>query len=148
MAINASKVVVGGLAAGVVLNVIDFITNKWILGSRMAAEMNAAVPGLADRMMGKGAMITYIVVDFLIGILLVWLYAAIRPRFGPGPRTAFYAALFAWVFGSIIYYSWVLSGLMMFGTYAIGGIIALINFGLATWLGARLYTEGATAPMA
>jgi hypothetical protein len=29
----------------------------------------------------------YIVMDFVVGILTVWLYAAIRPRYGPGPSS-------------------------------------------------------------
>jgi hypothetical protein len=31
-----------------------------------------------------------------VGILMVWLYAAIRPRFGAGPRTAICAGLIMW----------------------------------------------------
>ena len=34
---NIKKVVVGGLVAGVILNVVDFITN-YALGARMRAE--------------------------------------------------------------------------------------------------------------
>ncbi|HSE60477.1 MAG TPA: hypothetical protein VLA99_17380 [Nitrospiraceae bacterium] len=30
----------------------------------------------------------------------LWLYAAIRPRFGAGPKTALYAGLGVWVLGS------------------------------------------------
>ena len=34
---------------------------------------------------------------FLLGIAGVWLYAAIRPRFGAGPRTALLAGGALWV---------------------------------------------------
>jgi hypothetical protein len=30
----------------------------------------------------------WMIAMFLLGLELVWLYAAVRPRFGPGPRTA------------------------------------------------------------
>ena len=43
-----------------------------------------------------------------MGLLLVWLYAAIRPRFGPGPRTATYAALVVWVCGFIFHIDWLI----------------------------------------
>jgi hypothetical protein len=36
------------------------------------------------------------------GIVLIWLYAAIRPRFGAGAGTAVIAGLAVWVIGSLI----------------------------------------------
>ena len=92
MAINTKKVLLGGLAAGVVLNVIDFVTNTYILAAQMKAAADAFKPGLSERMMTGSAVTSYIVMDFVLGVLLVWTYAAIRPRFGPGVRTAIYAA--------------------------------------------------------
>src|SRR5437016_9561106 len=84
MAINTKKVLLGGIAAGVVLNVIDFVTNTYILAAQMKAAADAFKPGLSDRMMTGSAITSYIVMDFVLGVLLVWTYAAIRPRFGPG----------------------------------------------------------------
>lgn len=147
MAINTQKVLVGGLAAGVVLNIIDFITNKYILGDRMAAEMNAVAPGLADKMMTGGMIATYVIMDFVIGILLVWLYAAIRPRFGPGPKTAAYGALFIWVVFGLAYSGYLFNGMMSGATWTMASVIALINVLLASWVGGMLYKED-TAPMA
>src|SRR5437868_3372845 len=74
MAINTQKVIVGGLAAGVVMNVVDFVVNMFVVGDRMKNEMNAVAPGLAEKMVTTSAMVTYIVMDFVLGILLVWLY--------------------------------------------------------------------------
>ncbi|MEX2152309.1 MAG: hypothetical protein WD825_03170 [Gemmatimonadaceae bacterium] len=145
MAMNTQKVLVGGLAAGVVLNVIDFITNTYILGDRMAAEMNAVAPGLADKMMTGGMIATYVIMDFVIGILLVWLYAAIRPRFGPGPKTAVYGGLFVWVVFGLAYLGYLFSGMMSGATWVMASVIALINVLLASWLGARIYTEEGAA---
>jgi len=34
--------------------------------------------------------------NFLAGIWVLWIYAAIRPRYGPGPRTAMVAGLAGW----------------------------------------------------
>lgn len=148
MAINTQKVIVGGLAAGVVLNVIDFITNTYILGDRMKAEMDAVAPGLADKMMTGGMIATYVIMDFVIGILLVWLYAAIRPRFGPGPKTAMYAGLFVWAVFGLAYLGYLFSGMMSGPTWTTASVIALINVLLASWVGARVYAESdATAPV-
>src|SRR4051812_21420396 len=89
MAMNIKKVVIGGLVAGVVLNVVDFISN-YALAARMNAEADAFKPGLSAQMSTSSSMVSYIIMDFAMGIALVWTYAAIRPRFGPGPRTAMF----------------------------------------------------------
>ncbi len=41
------------------------------------------------------------------GIWTMWLYAAIRPRFGPGPKTAALAGLALWVVGTLDDALWV-----------------------------------------
>jgi hypothetical protein len=48
----------------------------------------------------------YLVTTIPLGLLLAWLYAAIRPRFGPGPATALRAGGFLWVATWLIYYVW------------------------------------------
>ena len=141
MAINTQKVIVGGLAAGVVANVIDFVVNMFVLGERMKTEMNAVAPGLADKMMTGTAMTTYIVMDFVIGIMLVWLYASIRPRFGAGPGTAIKAALFAWVFVCLAYSGYLISGMTSLTTWCMAAVLGLVNFAVSTWVGAMLYSE-------
>ena len=40
--------------------------------------------------------------NFVAGIWIMWLYAAIRPRYGPGPRTAAVAGLAGWLAVAII----------------------------------------------
>jgi hypothetical protein len=40
-----------------------------------------------------GAPVGGLVAALIMNLILIWLYAAIRPRFGPGPRTAAIAAL-------------------------------------------------------
>ena len=97
MAMNNSKVVVAGLAAGVVANIIGFLGFGVLLGPRFEAEAAAVAPALQGRGMTGGAITTNIVATFVVGILLVWLYAAIRPRFGPGMKTATYAAAAVWI---------------------------------------------------
>jgi len=141
MAINTQKVIVGGLAAGVVMNVIDFVVNMFIVGDRMKNEMNAVAPGLADKMMTTSAMVTYIVMDFVLGIMLVWLYAAIRPRFGPGPGTAMKGAVFAWVLVSLAYSGYLMSGMTSATTWCMLAVAGLINFAVGSWIGAMMYSE-------
>lgn len=147
MAINASKVVVGGLAAGVVGTIVGYVSFGLILGSRMEAEMAAVAPSMKGQSMSAATIATNVVTTFAIGILLVWLYAAMRPRFGPGPRTAAYAALAVWICGFIFHLVLLLTGMSTVSTYALASVAALVQTFAAAWVGAMLYTEDA-APVA
>jgi hypothetical protein len=76
-------VILGGLVAGVIINVFEFLLNGVIL----ANDMQAAIRALGKQM-GGGALASFTVWGFLVGIFAVWLYAAIRPRFGALRATA------------------------------------------------------------
>jgi hypothetical protein len=143
MAINTQKVVIGGLVAGVVMNAIDFVTNTYILGERMKAATEAFKPGLSDQMMSGNTIVMYIIMDFILGIALVWTYAAIRPRFGPGIKTATYAALLFWILAGIFLSGYMHMGMMSSGLWWTFAFIGLVNFLLSAWAGAKFYTEDA-----
>jgi hypothetical protein len=141
MAINTQKVLLGGLVAGAVMNVIDLVTNTYILGARMKAESDAFKPGMSDQMMSGKAVAGYIIMDFVLGILLVWTYAAIRPRFGPGIRTATYAAGLFWILTAILLSGYMHMGMMSPGLWWTFAFIGLVNYLLSAWAGAKFYTE-------
>jgi hypothetical protein len=141
MAVNTNKVLLGGIAAGVVLNAIDFVVNTYILGARMKAATDAFKPGLSEQMMTGSAIASYVIMDFALGVVLVWTYAAIRPRFGPGLRTATYAAVLFWILGAIFNIGYLHMGMMSTGLWLAFALIELVSFFLAAWVGAKLYTE-------
>jgi hypothetical protein len=145
MAINTSKVLVGGIAAGVVLNVIDWLTYTRVIVDRVTAEAEAFKPGLGTSMMAGNAITIYVIQDFIIGILLVWLYAAIRPRFGPGPKTAVTAAIVMWLIVATIHAGDLPMGMTSTGLFGMEVIIGLVNLLIAAWVGAKLYTEESAA---
>ena len=99
--LNSSRVIVGGLAAGLVMNIIDATTNGFLLGAQWKAETAALNPGLLAK--AESGTLGWVLVDFILGILTVWVYAAIRPRLGPGPRTALTAALAGGYVGARLY---------------------------------------------
>ncbi len=96
--VNVGRVIVGGLLAGLVINFSEFVLNTYVIEQAMAAAMNKmSLPPIGVEM-----VMCFVVLGFLLGITTVWLYAAIRPRFGPGVATATYAALAVW-FLSYVY---------------------------------------------
>jgi hypothetical protein len=142
MAINTQKVVVGGLAAGVVNTALGYALFAMWLGPRFNAEMDAVIPGASAKMMsGAANMVVGIGSNFVGALVLTWLYAAVRPRFGPGPKTAAYVAVATWIFGALFYYSQVQIGLMSSGTYMLGSIVALVLQIIVANVGAFLYKE-------
>ncbi len=96
--INFGRVLLGGIVAGIVADVLDYLVDGVLLAPRWA-------DGMSD--LGRPPFITSQIVAFNIlgivaGIALIWLYAAIRPRYGAGPVTALHAALWFWVISFLI----------------------------------------------
>jgi hypothetical protein len=141
MAMNTKKVLLGGLAAGFVMNIIDWVVNGMILAARMKAESDAFKPGLSDQMMQGSAIVGYIVMDFVLAFALVWTYAAIRPRFGPGIKTASYAALLFWVLTMISMSGYMHMGMMSSGLWFTFAFFGLVSYLLSAWAGAKVYSE-------
>jgi len=141
MPINTKKVLLGGFVAGVIINIIDFVSNAYILGARMKAETDAFKPGLSDQMMSGNTMISYVIMDLVIGFALVWTYAAIRPRFGAGVRTAVYAVVLFWLLALIFTAGYRQMGIMSSGLWWSFAFVGLVNFLIAGIAGAALYTE-------
>ena len=90
--INFGRVLLGGIVAGVVLNIGEFLLNGIILAPHIEADMKRM--GLTPP--GNGFAVLAITLTFILGILAVLLYAIIRARLGPGPRTALVTALILW----------------------------------------------------
>ncbi|HYN82830.1 MAG TPA: hypothetical protein VES88_15180 [Gemmatimonadaceae bacterium] len=148
MAINTQKVFVGGFVAGVILNIVDYLGNGVILADRMKADTEAFKPGLSDMMMEGNAIAMYVISDLVIGLLLVWTYAAMRPRFGPGPRTAVHAALLFWIISAIVAAGYLHMGAMSAATWWMYACFWLVGLLVAAIVGGKLYTEEGSAAAA
>jgi hypothetical protein len=81
------------------------------------------------------------VLNVVAGIWAVWLYAAIRPRYGSGHRTAAIAGFSWWLIATINTWQWGDIGFIPVRNLA-GLIIASLPVLVAvTMLGARSYRE-------
>jgi hypothetical protein len=137
--INWGKVVVGGLLAGVVLNVVDWLVYGVWLKPDLAVAMQALGKNPAAM---DSAVPLWVALDFVYGIGLLWVYAAIRPRFGAGPKTAVIAGLAIWFFVGLLHaVSEAPMGFMPQRLMTIGTIVALIAMPVATVVGAYVYKE-------
>jgi hypothetical protein len=135
---NYTRILLGGLLAGVVINASELVLNGVILVDAMETELATLDAGFAP-----WAMPFYVVTAFLWGIALVWLYAAVRPRFGPGWRTALTVGVFFWVFVSLLpALSNLAIGIRMEGLVGIGLAWSLVELPAAAMVGAWVYKEG------
>lgn len=136
--INYGRVILGGLVCGLVLNIGEFVLNVKVLGEQMKAfnvQHNFPEPG-------TNFIIIATVLTFVLGIVMVLGYAAIRPRFGPGVKTAIIASLFAWF--ALYFYMGIFFALL-FGisttTCVLTMVWGLVEYAIATVAGAALYKE-------
>jgi hypothetical protein len=137
--INTGKVITGGLVAGIVMNVLDFAGNYVMRADFMA---NTTRLGLDPASMeSTSAIATWVVIDLLMGITIIFAYAAIRPRFGAGPKTATIAALVMWFGVGLILFGMASMGMLDMPLFWKATAISLVNLIVSANAGAALYKE-------
>lgn len=135
--INQGRVILGGIVAGIVINILMPLVHDVFLKAEHAATMQALNKTMPE---GGSTIAVWVIYGFVWGIAAVWLYAAIRPRFGPGAKTAICAAVATWFFGSF------LCGIAMWNLTILPfsvmeTVLSLIASILAVLAGAAVYKE-------
>lgn len=134
--INVGKVIVGGIVAGIVMNVFDYVINNVLMKGQFDAVM-------AARNIDPGAMnlATMIALDFAMGLLVVFTYAAIRTRFGAGPKTAIVAGLLVAMIANVQAAYFVGVGFFGWDVYMPSAALATANIVISALVGGALYNE-------
>ncbi len=133
--VKLRRLILGGLVAGTVINAIELLVHRLILKQ----AWTAAFAALGRTPTG---WMTFIPSNFLVGIAGVWLYVAIRPRYGAGPKTATLAGLGVWLVFWVIP-TMALMPLALFPNRLLVTVIGvwLMDAVLAILFGAWLYKE-------
>jgi hypothetical protein len=137
--INWGRVVLGGLLAGVVLNIVDWLFYGVVMKQDLDAAMQALgkQPGAMDNLVPL-----FVALDFVSGIGLLWVYAAIRPRFGAGAKTAVIAGVAVWFFIGLLHaIGEAPMGMFPQKVYTVGTLVALVQYAVAGAVGAYVYKE-------
>ncbi len=124
--INLSGVIKGGLLAGLLINVSEYVLNMYVvpIGGEDAG----------------GSIAVWVVYAFVLGLLIAWTYASIHPRFGTGPKTAACAGVTVWILHTLLPAVGVANmGLMEFNVLALAW--TLVEMGLAGMVAGRFYGE-------
>ncbi|SRR5216683_5318044 len=135
--IKWNRAFLGGLLAGVIINLSEFITNGVVLANQWEVAMKAL-----GRSMSSSALISFAILGFMSGFAIVLLYARARPCLGPGARTAILTGLVFWIIGyGLPSFGFSAVGLVPRRLFLIGTIVGLVEAILASIVGAWLYEE-------
>jgi hypothetical protein len=135
--INYARVFLGGLLAGVIFIVGGFFTNGIVLGRDWEAAMKAL-----GHTMPSSALGIFVIWGFLAGFSVLWLYAAARPRYGAGAKTAAKIGIAYWFIAQAL----PSLGQWGFGLFpkrliVISTLAGLVEAIVASVFGAALYKE-------
>lgn len=130
------RVIICGLLAGVVWTTLSAIST-WYVG----ADFNAAVPGNKILAPGAGLAAFLLAVNLAGGVWAMWLYAAIRPRYGPGPRTATLVGFAWWIITTLADSTWGSFRLVPIKALIPLSVVSLPEMIVAAIVGAWLYQE-------
>lgn len=96
--INWSRVLILGSVAGMLWSGVSLVL-LYVVGRELLETMSL------PRFRGRG-LLPGMVLNIVVGSWAMWLYAAIRPRYGPGPRTAAIAGFAWWVIAAALNMHW------------------------------------------
>jgi len=96
--INVGRWILGGIVAGIVGDILDIpVDGVWL-----APMWKQQLTGLGQPMFSGSQLIWFNAFGIIIGLVTIWIYAGIRPRFGPGVKTAIYAGVAVWITGFLV----------------------------------------------
>jgi hypothetical protein len=139
--ISMGRVILGGIVAGLVSDALGYLVDGVLLAPRWADGMLA----LGHEEFSPYQWVWFNLLGLPMGIVLLWIYASIRPRYGAGPKTAIYAGVVVWIIGSLIpnlSFMW-FGGLFSRHLTAFTTAGALVEIVVGALAGAALYKESA-----
>ena len=139
--IRIGRLLMAGLVAGLIMNIGEAALHAGVL-----AEATTAAYAALNRTVVPDAMnlVLLIVLTFGQGVLMAWLYAAIRVRFGSRFTAAACVGLAAWFLSSVysaVYLHAGLPGLFPHNIVWVPVAWQLLEYPLATLAAAAIYRE-------
>ena len=137
--INVARVILGGLVAGLIINISETVLNLYVV----AEESNALMERMGVAPPGMHQIAWFIGLTFLMGIVIVFLYAGMRPRFGAGAKTAVIAGVAVWLVAMMGSVADVIIGILPANLLVLAGGWSLVETVVGAVVGAWLYQESA-----
>ena len=131
-----ARVFVCGLVAGGVWTLLSVTLLAFAGG-----DFLATVRDDRQRAPSGGLHMFLLFSNLAAGVWATWLYTAIRPRYGPGPKTAVWAGLAWWVIVSMQSAKWVALLSIPLAAVLIPFVATLPAIIIATMVGAWFYEK-------
>ena len=135
--INTGRLIASGLIIGALTNIGYALVMAWLL----LWPWKGALAAIGRPPFWINEVLILLALGFVAGFGAAWIYVGVRPRFGPGPRTAIYVALAVWFTCHVTAFGFCFAlGLpadVMAMTAGLGLVISIV----ATLAGAAFYRE-------
>lgn len=137
--INIGRLILGGIVAGIVSDLLGYLVDGVLLQQNWSDAMLA----LDKAEFSTTQLLEFNLIGLVFGILSVWIYVSMRPRFGAGWKTAVCAGVTAWMIGTLLPN---ISFMIVLGLFSkhltlyttLGGLVEVVA---GTVAGAALYKE-------
>ena len=141
MSISIRRVALSGLIAGPIELVLKIIEGELYLNSLLRQAIEPVNPAWMANVTSGAGMIGFIVITMLLGLLHMYIYAAMRPRFNTRLAAVASAALAA---GTVEGLNWgIVAGIGIFTWWHIGveATLTLANMFVAVYAGSLVYRD-------
>ena len=135
--INTGRLIVSGLIIGALTNIGYALVMAWLL----LWPWKGALASIGRPPFWISELLLLLALGFVAGLGAAWIYAGVRPRFGPGPRTAIYVGLATWFIGHVTAFGFCMALGLPADVMAITAGIGLVISIVATLAGASFYRE-------
>ena len=137
--IIVGRVILGGIVAGIVGDLLDYpVDGIWLAKMWNRQLGNWGLGPFSGSQFGW-----FMAFGIIIGLVSIWIYAAVRPRLGPGVKTAIYVGVAVWILAFLLP-----NFALMWVTHFFNGHLtayttlgALVETVVGTIAGAALYKE-------
>jgi len=134
--VNPDRVIISGIVAGLVWTLLSSLITAYL-----SREFVAAVPDHRLSAPPQQLVLFLLALNLVMGVWAMWLYAAIRPRYGPGAWTAARTGAAWWIITSLVDNTWGSFGFVQQHALLAPMIASFPALVLAAIAGAALYRE-------
>ena len=135
--VNLARVIVGGILAGTIINVSEWVLHDVVMREEFRSHLGSLGRTNPEDV---ATVVWWNVWGYILGFTAVWLYAAIRPRYGPGVATALRAGFAAWILSCVLM-TITMANLRLFPFMPMAFLWSLFGDLIGTVAGAAVYKE-------
>jgi len=135
--VNLARIILGGILAGTIINVSEWVLHDVVMREEFRSHLGSLGRTNPEDV---ATVVWWNVWGYILGFTAVWLYAAIRPRYGPGVATALRAGFAAWILSCVLM-TITMANLRLFPFMPMAFLWSLFGDLIGTVAGAAVYKE-------